>query len=553
MRACLLSFMLAATACAGGGGAPVDSGPAPPAQTPQAPEASACTANGELSAPLRRLTRREYALAAQDLLGLAQPPSVELPSDAIAAGFDNNAAVLAVSPLLAEKYLESAEELAARAITSLPALLPCDPQVNEAACASAFVDTLGSRAYRRPLREGERERLLRAFSAGREGGSFEEGAALVIQTVLQSPGFLYRFELGTNPEARSGLVHLSQHELASRLSFLVWGSMPSRELFAAADASELADAAGLERWARQLLADARAKPAISEFYRQWLGLGALVELRKDPALYPQMTDELRSAMAAELPAFTEHVLWRADAKLSTLLGAPFGFVSGPLAELYGVSATGSGAPTQVMLDPSQRSGILTQAGVLAVHALPNQSSPVARGKFVRERLLCQLPPPPPANLNVTPPEVDPSKSTRERFAEHTESAACSVCHELMDPIGFAFESYDAIGRYRASEGGVPIDTSGFVAKSEDADGPFQNVRELGQKLSESQQVRRCVATQWFRYAFGRHEGPADTCSLTDMASALERSDGNLVELVVALTRTEAFRYRSAVAKAEVMP
>jgi hypothetical protein len=258
-------------------------------------------------------------------------------------------------------------------------------------------------------------------------------------------------------------------------------------------------------------------------------------------------------MAAELPAFVEHVLWSADRRLSTLLTAPVGFASGPLAALYGVAAPSGTAPSLVQLDPAERAGVLTQPGVMAVHALPAQSSPVARGKFIRERLLCQEPPPPPPDLDVTPPEVDATKSTRERFAEHTESAACSVCHELMDPIGFAFESYDAIGRHRASEGGQVIDTSGWIVKSEDADGAFQNVRELAERLSASRQVRDCVSTHWFRYAFGRHEAQADTCSLAGVQRAFAASDGDLVELVVALTRTDSFLYRRALRAEEVLP
>jgi hypothetical protein len=518
------------------------------------PATSECTKGAELSAPLRRLTLREYERTVRELLGVTAPPTESFPADAIAGGFDNNAALLNVSPLLAEKYLEAAEALAGSALDNLSAILPCAPaSVGEQACARQFAESFGRRAYRRPLLEEEVERLLRAYAAGSAEASFADGISLMIQTVLQAPAFLYRFELGTDPNARQGLVHLSQYELASRLSYLLWGSMPSEELFAAAAAGELSGAAALATWARRMLNDPRARPALSDFYRQWLGLTALPDLTKDTERYPELDQAMRSAMDAELPAFVEHVLWSADRRLSTLLTAPIGFVSGPLAQLYGVQAQSSGSPALVMLDPAQRVGVLTQAGLLAVHALPNQSSPVARGKFVRERLLCQTPPSPPPDLDVTPPEVDASKSTRERFAEHTASAACAVCHELMDPLGFAFESYDAVGRYRDLDGGQPIDTSGWVAKSEDADGPFQNVRELAEKLAASNQVRDCVATQWFRYAFGRHEGPADGCSLTSVEQAFAASGGDLVELLVAFTQSESFLYRGAVLSDEVAP
>jgi hypothetical protein len=544
-------LVILATGCAGDD--TVSSSSAPP-RAVDPPAASTCTATAELSAPLRRLTLREYERTVRDLLGLTDVPTASFPTDPIAEGFDNNAAVLNVSPLLAEKYMEAAEALANAAVANLSSLLPCDPGiVGEPACARSFAESFAQRAYRRPPTPAEIERLLRAYAAGSADASFADGISLLIQTALQAPAFLYRFELGTDPNARQGLVRLSQYELASRLSYLLWGSMPSDELFAAAAAGQLSGPDQLVLWAEKLLAEPRARPALADFYRQWLGLGPLPTITKDPELYPELDDAMRSAMAAELPAFVEHVVWGADRRLSTLLTAPVGFVSGPLAAIYGVEAMSSGGPTQVMLNPAERVGVLTLPGLLAVHALPNQSSPVARGKFVRERLLCQTPPPPPPDLNVTPPEVDASKSTRERFAEHTASAACAVCHELMDPIGFAFESYDAVGRFRALDGERPIDTSGWIAKSTDADGTFQNVRELGNKLAASSQVQSCLATQWFRYTFGRHEGPADACSLASVQQAFQASDGDLVALLLAFVRTEAFLYRSAIRPEEVAP
>ena len=198
------------------------------------------------------------------------------------------------------------------------------------------------------------------------------------------------------------------------------------------------------------------------------------------------------------------------------------------------------------LDPEQRAGLLTQAAVLAVHALPDQSSPVSRGKLVREKLLCQPPPAPPPNANITPPEVDPTKSTRERFAAHTAEPSCKACHELMDPIGFVFESYDALGRYRERDGEVPIDTSGWISGSEDADGDVANARELAERLAASEQVRDCVATQWFRFGFGRFEAPADACSIAEAQEIFAASDGDLRELLVALTQTESFLQRRAI-------
>jgi hypothetical protein len=238
-------------------------------------------------------------------------------------------------------------------------------------------------------------------------------------------------------------------------------------------------------------------------------------------------------------------LWSSDRRLSTLLTAPIGFVTAPLAALYGVTVPVGPTLQRVTFDPAERSGLLTQAAFLATHALPNQSSPVTRGKFVRELLMCQPAAPPPPDINVTPPEVDPTKSTRERFAQHTASPACSGCHALMDPIGFGLESYDAIGRYRALEGNKPVDASGEIVGSLDLDGKFTGARELAEKLAASQQVHDCVVTQWYRYAFGRFDGPGDTCSLAELRQSFTASGGDLRELLVTLAQTESFLNRPA--------
>lgn len=525
--------------------------------TPITPISGAlCKPADPVASPLRRLTRVEYNNTVRDLLGVDLSPADRFPADEVAGGFANNAAVLTVSPLLAERYMEAAELLSAEAVKTLPVLLPCQPgstAASEEACARQFAQRFGRRAFRRPVAEPEVERLMRAYTAGRADAPFAGGIELMIRTALQSPSFLYRFEFGGAARPGEKLVPLSQHELAARLSYFLWGSMPDDRLAAAADGGQLATTEQLAAQARLMLADRRARPAVAEFYRQWLGLGALDGVVKDAAAYPAFTEELRAAMRAETPAFVEHLLWTGDRRLATLFTAPFGFGSAPLAGLYGVTAPGGAATAMLPLPAAQRSGVLTQAGVLTVHALPDQSSPVARGKFVRERMLCQEPPPPPPDLNVTPPEVDPTKPTRERFAAHTASAACSVCHQLMDPIGFGFEGYDGIGRFRTSDGGKPVDDSGWVAQSRDIDGNFRGARELGDKLAASAEVRDCVATQWFRYAFGRFDGAGDDCSLAPLREAFAASGGDLQELLVSLTQTQSFLYRPALAPGEVAP
>lgn len=509
-----------------------------------------CTTAEPSPSPLRRLTRAEYENTVRDLFGMPDLSIADaFPPDPVAGGFANNAAVLTVSSLQAEKYLDVAEAVATKAALNLPALVGCAP-AGEESCARQFIEKFGRRAYRRPLAPADTDRLLRAFRAGRAEGTFGAGIELIIQTALQSPSFLYRFEFGAPTGAGAKLVPLTQHEVAARLSYFLWASMPDAALDAAADAGALRTPEQIATVARTMLAAPRARAAVGEFYRQWLGLGALDTVAKDAAVYPEFTDGLRGAMRAETQSFVEHVVWSADHKLGTLLTAPLGFASAPeLARLYGVApATG-----MLSLPPAQRAGVLTQAGVLAVHALPDQSSPVTRGKFVREQLLCQTPAQPPANLNVTPPDVDPTKTTRERFAQHTASAGCAACHLLMDPIGFGLEAYDGIGRHRTMEGGRPVDDAGELTQTTDADGKFVGARALAERLAGSAQVRDCVATQWFRYAMGRFDGAGDTCSLTPLREAFTASGGDLQELLVAMTRTEAFLTRRALAPGEVMP
>ncbi|HEY0707128.1 MAG TPA: DUF1592 domain-containing protein, partial [Polyangia bacterium] len=312
-----------------------------------------------VATPLRRLTRTEYNNTVRDLLGVDLAPADNFPVDEIAGGFSNNASVLAVSPLLAEKDLEAAEALAAEAVKKLPTLLPCDPAAaGEEPCARQFVQRFGRRAYRRPLVDAEVARLMRAYSAGRSEGTFAAGIELVIQTALQSPSFLYRFEFGLPARAGDKTVRLTQHEVATRLSYLLWGSMPDDRLASAADAGRLGDAAAVAAQAREMLNDGRARRAVGEFYRQWLGVTTIETVSKDAAVHPEFTDELRGAMRAELQFFVEHVLWTGDRRLATLLTAPLGFPSASLARLYGVR--GPVTPAQpVTLPANERAGVLT--------------------------------------------------------------------------------------------------------------------------------------------------------------------------------------------------
>ncbi len=552
-RSTVLGLALLAAACSESASAPGSPQAAepPPGARPDpsaAPGAGAapCAGGEAFFSPLRRLTRGEYNNTVRDLLGDDSAPADRFPADEVSGGFGNNAAVLGVSPLLAEKYQEAAEVLAARAVQDLGALVGCDPaRTGEEACARQFVERFGSRAYRRPLAPAERDRLLAVYAAGRIGGSFAEGIELTVRALLQAPAFIYRLEYGRTARPGDRLVGLTGHEVASRLSYFLWGTMPDARLFEAAARDALATPAQVAALARQMLADPRARPAVVEFHRQWLGLSALDHLGKDARAYPEFDRALAGAMAAETAAFVEDVVFAGDGSLRTLLTSSRGFVSPALARLYGIPAPSGSGLRPVELPPAERAGLLTQAGLLAVHALPDQSSPVHRGKMVREQVLCDQMPPQPPNLMVTPPEVDPGRPTRARFAQHSADPACSGCHRLMDPLGFGLEAYDGIGRFRARDGGRPVDASGEILDTSDADGPFQGARELAERLADSRDVRDCAATQWYRFAFGRLEGPGDACSLRALQDAFAGARGDVRELLVALTTTEAFLHRPA--------
>jgi hypothetical protein len=294
-----------------------------------------------------------------------------------------------------------------------------------------------------------------------------------------------------------------------------------------------------------MLADPRARAGLSTFYEQWLGLSLLTTTTKDSSTYPGFDDGLRSAMAEETRRFVDHVLWEGDAKLATLLTAPIGFVNAPLAKIYGVAGPKDESTfTRVALDPTQRSGLLTQASFLTAFAASNASSPVKRGKWIRVRMLCQDLPEPPANVPPLPPP-EQGVSTRERFAMHTASPACAGCHTLIDGLGFGLERYDGIGVYRTRDLGVEVDARGEVTATSDIDGPYEGGPELAARLAASEQVRGCAPTQWFRYSIGRHDEADDACSLAALQERFGSDSGDLKELMVALTQTDAFtNYRS---------
>jgi hypothetical protein len=282
---------------------------------------------------------------------------------------------------------------------------------------------------------------------------------------------------------------------------------------------------------------------VLHFHEQWLDYREIESIAKDPEVFPDYDIDIAAAQRAEIEAFVDHVVFEGEGTLHALLAAPYTFVDDALAGYYGLPLPGGTGMQQVTPDDREVAGVVTQGAILAVHANPHETHPIQRGLFVREQLLCTIPPPPPDDVDITPPPVDPNATTRERYEQHRSDPACSGCHNLMDPLGFGLENFDATGRWRTQENGIDIDASGQIVGT-DVDGTFVGAKELAERLASSTVAADCVATQWFRFAYGRTETPdADACTIEDLQTRFADADHSIQELLVALTQTDAFLYR----------
>lgn len=509
-------------------------------------EEASCEALRPGPSPIRRMTRFEYDNTVRDLLGDDSRPAQAFPAEEEAHGFNNNADALVVTGLLAEHYLNAAETLAEKAVKDLPALLGgCAPESEgQDVCAGEFITAFGRRAFRRPLTSEEVDTLTATYARARDDFDFETAIRLTLTSMLQSPHFLYRVEFGAPLDGVTDVVKLAPYELASRLSYFLWGTMPDDALFEAAASGALETPEDVAAQARRMLADPRARVVVRDFHMQWLHLTHLDNLEKDSNIYPDFDPAVRPLLQAEAEAFVDHVIWDGEGDLDTLLLAPFTFMNGELADYYGVAGPKGKDLELVELPEGRASGVLTLGGVMATLAKTNQTSPIHRGAFVRESLLCQVVPPPPDGIVITPPEVDPNLPTRDRFKEHAMDPLCGGCHVLLDPVGFGFEHYDGLGRWRDVEANKPIDASGELVDAQVA-GAFDGVPGLAAMLVSSPEVESCMTRQWFRYAQGRAESTEDKCTIEDLGGEFADSGRNIQALIVAITQTDAFLYRRA--------
>jgi len=491
--------------------------------------------------PLERLTRQEYNNTVRDLLGSTLSPADDFPADA--GGETIFPAAGLVSVLDARALRGAAEELAAEA--DLSALVPCNAAaIGERECASLFIQTFGGRAYRRPVLEAEEARLLALYDEVRADPlalGFDESARVLLEAMLQSPAFLYHWELGPQDANRDGdYIRLSPHEIASRLSYFLWQSMPDDALLAAATAGELNHPALVEEQARRLLSDPRAEEALTSFFEFWAGVAYIEQTSKSSEKYPQFTDDLKLAMLSETRAFSEQILFRGGADFAGLFTSVDTFANSDLADVYGAAGPTGDALAPVSLDPAQRSGVFTQAAFLSEMGAAEGSNPTRRGAAILERVLCgHLPDPP----NVIPPVAEPSAggTTRDRFATHAENPCATGCHSILDPIGFAFEHYDGIGQYRTTDNSLPVDASGSITLDGE-EHEFYGALELSALLASSDDAKKCFASQWLQYGLRRRDLLLDGPSLASATDALV-SENDIMEMIVSVATSRSFRYR----------
>lgn len=447
--------------------------------------------------------------------------------------FDDNAAAGLVSSTLADAELAAAEQVANLAITDIEGLSGCDP--NDDVCAEDFIRQFGARVFRRPLTEVQVDRYLNAFLAETDR---TQGWSILIQSLLSSPYFLYRSEMGV--DQGDGHYALDDWELASALSYFLWAAPPDDELRRAAAAGELQSEAGLKTQAERMIADPQARANLAIFAQQWLGVEPVLSTSKAKSL----PEDIRAAMLQEAGDFVAHVAYDGTGELNALYTADYTIASPALATWYGL-----GSPDAAGILPTEglRSGVLGLGAVLSSFSHSDQSSPIRRGVFVRDRLLCEDLGTPPANA-ASIPVIDPTATTRERFSQHSSDPFCASCHGYIDEVGFGLEHLDERGLWRDDENGLPIDASGNMNDIEylgqGKDNAYNTLPELGSLLAESERVAGCYTVQTMRYALGwRPEEMDELCAYDAVRLQFEGAHRDLRSLLLAVVVSEPFRIR----------
>jgi len=480
----------------------------------------------------RMLSPRQYNNTIEDLLKVGGNPARDF-----GGGADTQ-----LDDLGAERRANAAALVASQAVAQLAMWSPC--AVTAPDCKQQIIDTIGMRAFRHPLSAVERQQLTALFDAGVKEKDFATGVEWFLTGLLQSPDFLYQFVRPGAGEQAGSLRPLSGYEMASRLSYFVWDSMPDASLFAAAgNAGELADAAGVEKQLARMLQDQpRFLRGIGSFYSHWLAVENFNELARDDKAF---TGDLVRALGTSLLMSATELYRTASPSFTALFSGQTYFLNGPLRGYYG-KGTGGAEFVPTDLAGEGRFGIVTHPALMASLARPQKTHPINRGLFVRGKLLCQEIHPPDGDIAQLPEAPVTGVTTREEVSEHSKNPMCSACHMLLDPPGFALESFDQVGRRRDTENGRPVDTSGTMVNGHDLDGAFTKGDELLSKFGNSAAVRGCFAQEYFQFAMtgdvARHVDDADRCSLDRIRSRFTET-GDLKQLVVLIASSDSFRFR----------
>jgi hypothetical protein len=495
---------------------------------------------------LHRLNRVEYNNTIRDLVGVHFTPADDFPADDVGYGFDNIGDVLSLPPLLLEKYLAATERIVVGALRDPKLrdriLIRQPTDKDHEACARFILESFARRAYRRPVAQAELDRLVKLVrQAEQQGDSFEQAVQMALEALLVSPHFLFRVELDPGPVAAGSAHPISDFELASRLSYFLWSTMPDAELFELAGRGVLHEKSRLEEQARRLLHDPKSLALGENFAGQWLQLRGLSGAAPDPGRFPTFDDALRAAMRQETELFFEAIV-REDRPVTDFLDARFTFVNERLAKHYGITGVHGEAMRRIELTGEQRGGLVTQASILTVTSNPTRTSPVKRGKWILDNLLAAPPPPPPPGVEPLgeSKEVVLSGSLRQRMERHRTDANCAVCHQRMDPLGFGLENFDAVGAWRDRDGSFPVDSSGTLPDGRSFQGPTGLRAVLRARADD---FRHCLTEKLLTYALGRGLESYDRPAVDQVVAALKRGQDRFSSLVLAVVASDPFLMR----------
>lgn len=555
-----LSLAAAATAACSGqigepGGSGVTGGPG--SSTRAAGGSGTAVGGGSDSQPgpfiaapggMQRLTQSQYAHSLRDLFGDWLTTPFDLEADLVEEGFSNvGSARVSTSSQGVEKYNTAAMAVAAQAMdtTRRTSFIGCTPTSISDPCVATFVRRFGRRVFRRPLLDEEVTRYTGVASsvAATYAGDVWKGLELVVAGLLQSPSFLYQSGLGEVDPTDASRLRRTPFEMASRLSYFLLDTTPSDALLDAAERGELDDVTQIRAQVDRLLALPEARETNLRFFGEHFNLDGLANMAKDKTLFPQVSPTLGDAMRTEIDMVVQDLSFDHPSDIRKLFDGRATFVNDELAALYGLPAAGATFRPVTLPAQGARSGLLGFGGILALNAHVTITSPTRRGKFVRERLLCQIIPPPPANVDAdlerTAMAGAPAATMRQRLEIHRDNAACRSCHQMMDPVGFALENFDAVGAFRTTDHGLAIDTSGQLDAA-----TFDGPGALATILHDSPETASCLVRQVYRYATGHVETSGEDIVMSNVASAVQKRGYLWSALLGEIAASDGFRFLS---------